>query len=112
MVSQAQRENQEAELGENMNNVLPIMQQAENNAISDRLKLAAERIYSDRRIPDAALCQSITDVVTDSEWFRDIATSVLTRNIADLFFGCILFGWQLCEEYRKLKEANQTVFRA
>lgn len=82
-----------------------IMQQAEENLVADRLKLAAEKIRLDRKVPDVSIC----DAIGDSEWFREYCGICLQAPIANSFLGCILFGWQLCEEY---KRSEQRVYTA
>lgn len=67
--------------------------------VSDRLKLAADRIRQSRKVPDSSICDSIGD----SAWFREYCNLCLQQPIANSFLGCILFGWQLCEEFKKLE---------
>jgi hypothetical protein len=77
-----------------------IMQQAAEHAVVDRLKLAADHIRAARAVPDVAIC----DAIGDSAWFREYCNICLQAPIANSFLGCILFGWQLCEEYRRLAD--------
>jgi hypothetical protein len=77
-----------------------IMQQAAEHAVADRLKLAADHIRAARAVPDVAIC----DAIGDSAWFREYCNICLQAPIANSFLGCILFGWQLCEEYRRLAD--------
>jgi len=77
-----------------------IMQQAADNAVSDRLKAAADAIRADRKVPDLAIC----DAIGDSAWFREYCAICLQAPIANSFLGCILFGWQLCEEFKRTEE--------
>lgn len=83
-----------------------IMKQAEENTIADRLKLASESIRRDRKIPDVAIC----DAIGDSDWFLEYCSICLQSPISNAFLGCILFGWQLCEEFNRTK--SPTVYRA
>jgi hypothetical protein len=77
-----------------------ILEQAADNAVADRLKLAADKIRADRKVPDVAIC----DAIGDSAWFREYCGICLQAPIANSFLGCILFGWQLCEEYKRSAE--------
>lgn len=85
-----------------------ILEQATENMVADRLKLAADRIRSDRKVPDVAIC----DAIGDSAWFREYCNICLQSPIANSFLGCILFGWQLCEEYKRLLANNEVIYRA
>jgi hypothetical protein len=85
-----------------------ILNQAKENAVGDRLKLAADRIRQSRKVPDTVIC----DAIGDSAWFREYCNICLQQPIANSFLGCILFGWQLCEEYKKLFESNEVIYRA
>lgn len=76
-----------------------ILQQVKENMIADRLKLSADKIRSERKVPDTEIC----DAIGDATWFREYCNLCLQQPIANSFLGCILFGWQLCEEYRKLE---------
>lgn len=80
-----------------------ILQQAIENDIADRLKLAADSIRVSRKVPDVAIC----DAIGDSAWFREYCQICLQAPIANSFLGCILFGWQLCEEYQRQKAATR-----
>lgn len=82
-----------------------ILQQAAEAAVASRLKLAAERIRASRSVPDVAIC----DAIGDAEWFREYCNICLQAPIANSFLGCILFGWQLCEEYHKLESRIEVV---
>lgn len=81
-----------------------ILDQAKESAISDRLKLAASRIRSDRKVPDVVIC----DAIGDADWFREYANICLQSPIMNSFLGCILFGWMLCEEYKRISTENET----
>ena len=83
-----------------------ILEQTEDNAVRDRLKLAAEHIRSSRKVPEAAIC----DAIGDAEWFREYVNICLQQPIVNSFLGCILFGWQLSEEYKKLSEESRIVY--
>lgn len=65
--------------------------------VSQRLKVSAEAIRASRKIPDVIIC----DAIGDAEWFREYCNICLQSPISNAFLGCILFGWQLCEEYKK-----------
>jgi hypothetical protein len=82
-----------------------LIDQAADNTVADRLKLAADKIRSDRKVPDVAIC----DAIGDSLWFREYCGICLQAPIANSFLGCILFGWQLHEEYKK---SEQRVYSA
>jgi len=77
-------------------------------AISDRLKLAADAIRAARNVPDVTIC----DAIGDAAWFREYCGICLQQLIANSFLGCILFGWQLKEEYDRLQQATGIVYRA
>jgi hypothetical protein len=85
-----------------------IMQQVTENAIADRLKLASDRIRAERKVPDVTIC----DAIGDATWFREYCNVCLQQPIANSFLGCILFGWQLCEEYKRLVSNNEVIYRA
>jgi hypothetical protein len=77
--------------------------------VSDRLKVCAETIRAERNIPDVSIC----DAIGDSSWFREYCNICLQQPIANSFLGCILFGWQLCEEYNKIRDlSSPIIYRA
>jgi hypothetical protein len=78
------------------------------DAVADRLKLAADSIRAQKKIPDVAIC----DAIGDSGWFREYMNICLQAPIANSFLGCILFGWQLHEEYKKIQEGTGIIYRA
>ena len=75
---------------------------------ADRLKLAADTIIAARKVPDALLC----DAIGESEWFARYCDHCLTQPLGASFLGCILLGWQMCEEYNRIKEATGIIYRA
>ena len=77
-------------------------------AVADRLKLAADAIRASRKVPDPAIC----DAIGDAPWFREYSNICLQQPIANSFLGCILFGWQLAEEYNRIANAGGIVYRA
>ena len=79
-----------------------IYQQATDNAVADRLASAADSIRDRRATPDIAIC----DAIGDAPWFREYCTVCLQQPIANSFLGCILFGRQLCEEYKRQESAK------
>lgn len=80
----------------------------QQTVVSERLKLAADTIRASRKIPDVMIC----DAIGDSAWFKEYMTVCLQSPIANAFLGCILFGWQLAEEYNKIENATGLVYRA
>lgn len=86
----------------------PANVEQENVAVSDRLKLCADSIREARKIPDVKIC----DAIGDAQWFRDYCNICLQAPIANSFLGCILFGWQLCEEYNKIKDYSPKIYTA
>lgn len=79
-----------------------ILQQVKENMIADRLKLSADKIRSERKVPDTEIC----DAIGDATWFREYCNLCLQQPIANSFLGCILFGWQLCEEFKGLNDRD------
>jgi hypothetical protein len=80
----------------------------DESAVADRLKLAADTIRAANKIPDVAIC----DAIGDSQWFREYMNICLQSPIANAFLGCIIFGWQLHEEYQQIKDATGIIYRA
>lgn len=79
-----------------------------SDVIADRLKQAADIIRAGQKLPDP----DVANAIGDSKWFREYSNLCLQAPIANAFLGCILFGWQLCEEYNKLKEGSGIIYRA
>ncbi len=77
-------------------------------SVADRLKLAADSIRAQHLIPPTEIC----DAVGDSAWFREYMNICLGSPISNAFLGCVLFGWQLAEEYRKIESATGVIYRA
>jgi hypothetical protein len=84
------------------------IKKSSEDIIADRLKLAADSIRVQKKIPDVAIC----DAIGDSSWFREYMNICLQSPISNAFLGCILFGWQLHEEYQKIEKGSGIVYRA
>ena len=79
-----------------------------SSVVADRLKLAADSIRASRKVPDTVIC----DAIGDSAWFQEYMRICMNSPISNAFLGCILFGWQLSEEYKNIKEATGIIYRA
>ena len=76
--------------------------------LPEKLHKCAMDLKARNQIPDESLVESIAD----SKWFQDYLKVCLNHPISNAMLGCIIFGWQLCEEVKKLEDGIGVIYRA